>query len=210
MFNLEQSITAWRQQMLAAGIKIPAPLEELESHLRDDVEQQIRSGLSAQQAFEAAAKRLGQANPLSKEFAKEPSTRGLVIGNLIVMFCVVCYGWGFMWLNSAEKNHTQWLLGAIAISLIMLMMGSSIFVTLFLHRVLPKARIRRIGRAGMIVAVLGWLGVISCRIAIVGIHGLDWLYAPLSQIFVWLFVLSNSIRMSARDKPSRRTRELAG
>jgi hypothetical protein len=35
-------------------------------------------------------------------------------------------------------------------------------------------------------------------------------YAPLSQIFVWLFVLSNSIRMSAKNKPSRRTRALAG
>jgi len=210
MFDLEQSITEWRRQMLAAGIKTPVPLEELEGHLRDDTEQQVQSGVDPQQAFEAAVKRLGQADPLTKEFAKEPSTRGLVIGNLIVMFWAVCYGWGFMWLNSAEKNHTQWLLGVIAIVLTMLMMGSSIFVTLFLHRALPKARIRRIGRAGMIVAVLGWLGVIACRITIVGIHGSAWVYAPLSQIFVWLCVLSNSIRMSAKDKPSRRTRELAG
>ena len=34
MFDLEKSITRWREQMLAAGIKTPSPLEELENHLR--------------------------------------------------------------------------------------------------------------------------------------------------------------------------------
>jgi hypothetical protein len=210
MFRLEQSISEWRRRMLAAGIKTPVPLEELESHLRDDVEERIRSGLDAQLAFEAAVERLGRPDPLKNEFMKEASTGGLVIGSLIVMLCAVCYGWGFMRLNSAERNHTQWLLGVIAIVLIMLMMGSSIFVTVFLNRVLSKARIRRIGRAGMIVGVLGCLGIIACRITIVGIHGSAWVYAPQSQIFVWLFVRSNSIRISAKDKPCRPMRELAG
>ena len=40
MFNLDQSIAAWRQQMVAGGIKSPRVLDELESHLRDDVEEQ--------------------------------------------------------------------------------------------------------------------------------------------------------------------------
>src|SRR5216683_2850215 len=59
MFNLDESISEWRRQMLAAGIKTPVPLNELENHLRDDVEQQMRSGLSAQQAFEAAVQGIG-------------------------------------------------------------------------------------------------------------------------------------------------------
>ncbi len=46
MFNLEQAILQWRRQMLSAGIKTPEPLDELENHLRDDMEQKIRSGLS--------------------------------------------------------------------------------------------------------------------------------------------------------------------
>ena len=48
MFNLEKEISEWRQQMLAAGVKSPVPLEELESHLREDIEQQVQSGLSEQ------------------------------------------------------------------------------------------------------------------------------------------------------------------
>src|ERR1041384_7715044 len=70
MFNLDQAITEWRRQMLAAGIKTPVPLDELESHLRDEVEQQMRSGLSAPQAFGIAVQRLGQARALKVEFKK--------------------------------------------------------------------------------------------------------------------------------------------
>jgi uncharacterized integral membrane protein len=70
MFKLDTAITEWRRQMLAAGIKTPVPLEELESHLRDDMEQQMRSGLSAQRAFEAAVQRIGQADSINGEFKK--------------------------------------------------------------------------------------------------------------------------------------------
>ena len=38
--------------MLAAGIKTPVPLEELESHLREEIEQQTKLGLSEAEAFE--------------------------------------------------------------------------------------------------------------------------------------------------------------
>jgi hypothetical protein len=70
MFNLDHAIAEWRRQMLAAGIKTPVPLNELENHLRDDVEQQMRSGSSAQQAFQAAVQGIGQAAVLECEFDK--------------------------------------------------------------------------------------------------------------------------------------------
>jgi len=74
MFNLEQSITDWRRQMLAAGIKTPVPLEELENHLREDVEEQMRSGATAQQAFEATIRQIGQGEMLQPEFARAGET----------------------------------------------------------------------------------------------------------------------------------------
>jgi hypothetical protein len=60
MFNLEQSIEDWRQQMLAIGIKTPVPLEELEIHLRDEIEMQIKSGLNPRRTFENAIQKLGR------------------------------------------------------------------------------------------------------------------------------------------------------
>ena len=77
MFNLESSITAWRQQMLAAGVQTPVPLEELELHLREDIEQRLQSGSDEQSAFESAVQKIGGASPLQNEFAKvETATEG--------------------------------------------------------------------------------------------------------------------------------------
>jgi hypothetical protein len=70
MFDLEQSIAEWRRQMLAAGIKTPAPLEELEIHLRDEIERQLKSGTSPQQAFEISIQQIGQPKMLKREFNK--------------------------------------------------------------------------------------------------------------------------------------------
>jgi len=70
MFSIEQSIADWRQQMLAAGIKTPVPLEELEIHLREEIEQQIQLGLNPEKAFESAVQKIGQADLLKTEFKK--------------------------------------------------------------------------------------------------------------------------------------------
>jgi len=74
MFNLEQSIAQWRVQMLAAGIKSPVPLEELEIHLREEIERQIKSGLNERQAFEISIQQIGQAQTLDREFKKSERT----------------------------------------------------------------------------------------------------------------------------------------
>jgi hypothetical protein len=74
MFDLEQSISGWRRQMLAAGIKTPVPLEELEIHLREAVEQQVRAGYSDQIAFGMAVRQIGQTGDLQTEFAKVRET----------------------------------------------------------------------------------------------------------------------------------------
>jgi hypothetical protein len=75
MFNLEQSIAEWRNQMLATGIKSPVPLEELESHLRDEIETQIKSGEHVKQAFEGAVWTIGNARVLKDEFKKSAAAK---------------------------------------------------------------------------------------------------------------------------------------
>lgn len=70
MFHLEQSIANWREQMLAAGIQAPVPLDELEIHLREEIEQQTKSGLAKEEAFKTAVLEVGQGGLLKAEFAK--------------------------------------------------------------------------------------------------------------------------------------------
>ena len=71
MFDLKQSITAWREQMLAAGIQSPVPLEELEIHLREEIQHQVDQGFSESEAFERSVQGIGQPKTIKREFQKD-------------------------------------------------------------------------------------------------------------------------------------------
>ncbi|MGA2555379.1 MAG: permease prefix domain 1-containing protein [Verrucomicrobiota bacterium] len=49
------------------------PLDELESHLRDEIEQQVKSGLSEAEAFKTAIQKIGRAHLVQHEFKKVES-----------------------------------------------------------------------------------------------------------------------------------------
>jgi hypothetical protein len=70
MFNLDHAIKEWRRQMLDGGIKTPVPMDELESHLREDIERQMQSGLDEAEAFRISVLKMGQARALESEFKK--------------------------------------------------------------------------------------------------------------------------------------------
>ena len=96
MFNLDQAIAEWRRDLATGGINSPELLDEMESHLCDDVEQQIRSGTTAGEAWPAAIGRLGSIHALRPEFEKRAATRqnrlrqgmwpvvGLLLGSFII------------------------------------------------------------------------------------------------------------------------------
>src|ERR1700679_2335147 len=89
MFDLEQAIAEWRQQMLAAGIKSPVPLEELEIHLREEIEREMHSGMNEQKAFEISVQQIGQPKMLKSEFKKTERTSMKKIGIFAVLIGTV-------------------------------------------------------------------------------------------------------------------------
>src|SRR5579863_9024050 len=70
MFNLDQAITDWRRQMIASGIRSRGVLDELENHLREDVDWKARLGVGEQAAFAAVVRQIGGADVLKIEFTK--------------------------------------------------------------------------------------------------------------------------------------------
>ena len=106
MFNLDQAIVEWRRQMLAAGIKTPVPLEELESHLREEIERQAESGLSEAEAFPAAVHKIGAAQGIQSEFRKVEAIKEDRQWQLVQIMLVVFTGLSpILCASSAFSKH---------------------------------------------------------------------------------------------------------
>jgi hypothetical protein len=65
------------------------PLEELENHLREDIEQQMKSGLSESEAFYSAVQEIGQARVVQNEFQKVDKIQGALKWKLMETFLML-------------------------------------------------------------------------------------------------------------------------
>jgi hypothetical protein len=95
MFELEEAIAEWRRRMEAGGVRDLSALDELEAHLREDVERQVRVGTPGLEAFAAAAKRIGNAKPLAAEF-REAEGRGATVMRLARRWGMVVFAGAYV------------------------------------------------------------------------------------------------------------------
>lgn len=107
--------------MIAAGIKSADALDELESHLREDIERRMRSTTTEQQAFEEAVRQMGKVDQLKLEFGKVERLRPAVRPRLINLGCAgigafVAAAMGWFLLESGATPAGQ-LLGIIWVTL---------------------------------------------------------------------------------------------
>jgi hypothetical protein len=77
MFDLEQAVQEWRQTMALALCGQSDVIDELESHLRDEVQRLVQAGQMPQQAWKAALDRLGSSEQLTVEFGKLATVNAL-------------------------------------------------------------------------------------------------------------------------------------
>jgi hypothetical protein len=73
--GLEAQIGQWRQYVQRRRELQTCDADELEDHLRGSVEELVAAGLSDDEAFLVAVKRMGSLDELSREFAREHSER---------------------------------------------------------------------------------------------------------------------------------------
>lgn len=166
MFDLEKSIVDWRRQMLAAGIE-PVALEELESHLREDIERQMQKDAHIQMAFESAIQKLGTVHGLMAEFRKDDImnrskhwilaqiTIASITGMIsVLLLCMAIFQWGT--LRDATTN--QWVSCLVAAIVFVLAtwgarLGFGFFSTVF------SKRTRNIVLLSSTFLVMAWWGV---------------------------------------------------
>ncbi|HUP40573.1 MAG TPA: permease prefix domain 1-containing protein [Vicinamibacterales bacterium] len=72
---LEEQITQWREYLRRRQAVHGPDVEELEGHLRDQLAALTESGLTGDEAFLVAVKRMGSLDALSREFARAHSER---------------------------------------------------------------------------------------------------------------------------------------
>ncbi|MBC8450997.1 hypothetical protein H8D73_02155, partial [bacterium] len=70
MFDLESQIRKWRRHVQSAGSLGAQDVEELESHLRDSIDELAERGVSVEEAFIVSIRRMGDAEELNHEFTK--------------------------------------------------------------------------------------------------------------------------------------------
>lgn len=194
MFILEQSIEQWRQRMLAAGIKTPVPLEELESHLREEFEQQLQSGLGVPQAFEAATRQIGQACALRSEFEKIDTSIGARLVELTGIAWGVIAGLFSLWFllllfTVHEVNWAGRILGLVAVA-------SAGLSWRYGYRVLPVIRHRLlrtlIGFTGCVASVV-WMGIFVKLILPPLIEQVEIFPGRLMVSFLWAWTVSATL-----------------
>lgn len=75
MEQLEVQIAEWRKFVEQGPAVDHRDAEELEAHLRDQISDLVVAGLAADEAYLVAVKRMGNVHELSREFAREHSSR---------------------------------------------------------------------------------------------------------------------------------------
>ena len=208
MFDLERSIADWRRQMLAAGIKSPVPLEELESHLRDEIERQVKSGVGEQNAFISAVQKIGPVHVLRSEFEKVEQTKEshrwklfeifFLVNTLLIPLSAGSQAFVFKDGGFSEMTTGQQiaiLSGAVAFS-------SFAWAMRLCHGQFPFLRTHRI-RDAIFVPVLLW--VVACIIVLPRCNFTDaqralvsvWTFAPFGILIGWAWGFATAERKNA-------------
>src|SRR5262245_9781555 len=135
MFDLEQAIAAWRQKLLDGGVRAQSVLDELESHLRDDLDALLRNGLTERQAFETAVARIGDVQALKNQFSPEQKIKSAILLASIGAYALATIVPVLFKLGSfADVSSTQqrWALAAVVVTV------SGFFVGRLFGRILPE------------------------------------------------------------------------
>jgi hypothetical protein len=204
MFNLDNAIGEWRRRMRAAGIQAPALLDELESHLREDVNRQVHSGSEPQRAVEIAVQRMGQSSMLGREFAKVGGSKDERRRKFMRVYCVVfpilyslmcAYG-----LLSIEMSLTERIVGFTAVALTAL----PLWCTPWFHKLVPVIRNERIRMTIQIACIFSWLvvGVLFMNVVLPRLEltasqiivTVLWLMMPVATISGFAYGLGDAAR----------------
>lgn len=147
MLNLDKAITDWRNQLIASRVTTAEVLDELESHLREDVRAQVRAGVNIENAFDIARERLGRGDALKTEFKKVESRSA----PLMRLICLIFVGL-ILWMSgytfvSLEMNSGEQIVAYAAVAFTLLVACGWRHAVPYLPVILHKGKRMTVGLA---------------------------------------------------------------
>lgn len=112
MFELENAIQDWRSGLLQNQNVLESDADELENHVRDEVDSLMLAGLSVEEAFMVSTHRIGDNNAVAHEFAKVNTKevwRSRVFWMLSGLFTFMVIGSLSSFLSESSKWMLSWL-----------------------------------------------------------------------------------------------------
>jgi len=126
MFDINEQIIKWRSNLAQSETLAGSDIDELENHLREEIEQLTGLKLSDEEAFLIAAHRLGGTDSLAGEYAK--INRGMkfrrrlslmiagILAYLLATHFAISASKGFIWIAAAVgiRGYTLGFVGFIS------------------------------------------------------------------------------------------------
>ena len=109
MFDVDGEIRRWRKRQERQTSLSPRELDELEDHLRarTRLELELNAALAPERAFAIARQALGEADEVSREFAKAGKPRWAAVGGGRVGGCTRLRGFCRSTISSERPTDTK-------------------------------------------------------------------------------------------------------
>ena len=176
MFNLNEKISMWRRNLAQSETLAGSDIEELESHLREEIEQLIGLKLSDEEAFLIAAHRLGTTDSLATEYEKINRSMKFrrrlslmiagILAYLIATYFATSASKGCIWLAATGgiRGYTLGFVGFISqiLTLVATFFFGYLICKLILHRPGFRQQINRLKtRLILLLSLLVFLIIVT-------------------------------------------------
>jgi cation transport ATPase len=195
MFQLESAIQNWRNSLQQDQTMLPEDIDELETHLRDQIDSLTLSRLNPDEAFWVASHRFGDNSAVAREFAKVNTAAiwkhrafwmifGIFISMLITSLAAVLSKTGAIVLKWIQIDSN---ISGLAASLGYISAVLIAFVILFTCFDGLSQWFRRRCKMHMIL-ILGVIGLFFLKIITLGLDVLYFRWVPAEEIGQTLLV----------------------
>ncbi len=189
MFNLEQAIGLWREEIQRTGVNVET-VAELESHLRDAITANRNQSLPDQLAFDKAVAQLGSPTQIKTEFTKnrsfEKKLRNYKVEKTIGAFGLATYAgmtiYGLFFSSTMASTPWEKVLGVLAL---VMTVGVAIGAC-YLWRILPVIVAKKVrlllGIGSMVIGAAITAVIFLCILPVIEVT-----LSQLTVLILWSF-----------------------